>query len=224
VASDDPRAALHDILRRRVADPRVLAALLDTPREHYVAPGYEPFAFEDRALPFAEAQTISQPTMVAIMLEALEPRPSDVALDVGTGSGYQAAILARLVERVFGLEVRRGLALRAARALAADPGVPREVRIVVGDGWRGFPGRQRFDAIVVAAAAREIPAALVEQLAPRGRLVVPVGPPGGVQELLRVRRRSDGSLAPDEWLGACAFVPLVHAGATAADRLDGWDG
>lgn len=204
------RDRLDGILRERVADPRVLAALLDTPRDRYVAEACRPYAWDDRALPFAEGQTISQPSMVAIMTEALEPRPEDLVLDVGTGSGYQAAVLARLVRRVFGIELRPGLARRARANLESDAGAAGKVQIVVADAWLGFPGRLAFDGIVVAAAAPRVPPALIEQLAPGGRLLAPIGPPG-LQELVRVRRRADGSLQREE-LGGCAFVPLVHGG------------
>jgi protein-L-isoaspartate(D-aspartate) O-methyltransferase len=206
-ADDEARDHLRWILRARVQEPRVLAALLDTPRDLYVGPEGRGHAWEDRALPITEGQTISQPTMVAIMTEALEPDPADRVLDVGSGSGFQAAVLARLVRRVFGIELRRGLARRARASLARDRGVPGNVDLVVGDAWRGFPGRLAFDGILVAAAAGEVPAALVAQLAPRGRLLMPVGPPG-LQELVRLRRRPDGDLVREE-LGGCAFVPLV---------------
>ena len=206
----DPREALHAVLRARVSDPRVCRALLETPRDLYVSDAARARAWEDRALPLAEGQTISQPSMVAIVTEALEPRSGDVVLDVGTGSGYQAAVLARLVRRVFGIEVRPGLARRARDNLRRDPGVPGNVALVVGDAWLGFPGRLRFDGIVVSAAVPKIPPALVEQLAAGGRLLAPVGP-AGLQELVRLVRREDGSLTREE-LGGCAFVPLVHAG------------
>jgi protein-L-isoaspartate(D-aspartate) O-methyltransferase len=205
----DSREALHAVLRERVSDARVCRALLDTPRDLYVAESTRAWAWEDRALPLAEGQTISQPSMVAIVSEALEPRSDDVVLDVGTGSGYQAAVLARLVRRVFGIELRPALAHRARENLSRDPGVRGNVALVVGDAWRGFPGRLRFDGIVVSAAVPEIPPALVEQLAPGGRLLAPVGPPG-LQELVRLTRRESGSLS-QELLGGCAFVPLVHA-------------
>src|SRR5690606_30269195 len=166
---------------------------------------------EDRALPLAEGQTISQPSMVAIMVEALAPQPHEVVLDVGTGSGYQAAILARLARRVLGIERLRGLARRARANLARDPGLPRPVDVVVADAWLGFPGRIEFDGIVVAAAAEKVPQALLDQLAPGGRLLMPVGPPG-FQELVRVRRGPRGEWVR-EFLGGCAFVPLVRSAA-----------
>jgi protein-L-isoaspartate(D-aspartate) O-methyltransferase len=207
VSGDDPRQRLREQLRRRIRDGRVVAAVLDAPRELYVDPAWRSHAWDDRALPIADGQTISQPTMVAIMTEELEPRPGDTVLDVGTGSGYQAAVLARLVDRVFSIEIRRGLARRARERLARDPRARDRVHIVAVDARRGFPGRLAFDGIVVAAATARIPEALLEQLGPGGRLLAPVGPPG-IQELVRVRRRPDGSLVHEE-LGGCAFVPLV---------------
>ncbi|HSJ97297.1 MAG TPA: methyltransferase domain-containing protein, partial [Myxococcota bacterium] len=147
---------------------------------------------------------------------ALEPRSGDRMLDVGTGSGYQAAILARLVERVYGIERLLPLARHARARLARDPGVRGNVEIVVADGWLGFPGRLAFDGIVVSAAAEEVPEALLAQLAPDGRLLMPIGPPG-LQELVRVRRGRGGRVS-EEALGGCAFVPLVRGGAGAAER------
>jgi protein-L-isoaspartate(D-aspartate) O-methyltransferase len=216
VPDGGPREWLHALLRERVRDPRVLAAMLDTPRDAYVDEGSLPWAWDDRALPLAEGQTISQPSMVAIVTEALEPGPGDRVLDVGTGSGYQAGILSRLVARVYGIEVLAGLARRARANLARDPGVRGNVSVVVADGWRGFPGRIAFDGIVVSAAAERVPDALVAQLAPGGRLLMPVGPPG-IQDLVRIRRAADGRLSR-EALGGCAFVPLVHGGAASGER------
>jgi protein-L-isoaspartate(D-aspartate) O-methyltransferase len=212
VFADDPREHLARTLRARVRDRRVLEALLDTPRDLYAGELQRDAAWDDRALPLAEGQTISQPTMVAIMTEALEPGPEDVVLDVGTGSGYQAAVLARLVRRVYGIELLRGLARRARENLARDPAARGRVELVIGDAWRGFPGRVSFDGIVVAAAAERVPEALLAQLAPGGRLLAPVGPLG-LQELVRIRRSRDGSLERAETLGGCAFVPLVRRGA-----------
>jgi protein-L-isoaspartate(D-aspartate) O-methyltransferase len=208
VSDGGSQARLGALLRERVRDPRVLAAMLDTPRDLYVDEPARPWAWEDRALPCSEGQTISQPSMVAVVTEALEPRPGERVLDVGTGSGYQAAILARLVARVYGIERLLPLARQAAARLARDPGVRAAVHLVVADGWRGFPGRIAFDGIVVSAAAEEVPDALLAQLAPGGRLLMPIGPPG-IQELVRVRKGAGGRLAR-EALGGCAFVPLVR--------------
>lgn len=208
--SQDPREHLFRTLERRIGDARVVGALCDTPRERYVPEALADRAWDDVALPLAHGQTISQPTMVGILVEALRLGPDDVALDVGTGCGYQAAILARLARRVFGVEILLPLAQLARRNWAFDPGVPGNAWVVVADGWRGFPGRLCFDAIAVAAAADEVPQALIRQLAPGGRLVVPVGPPG-LQDLVRVTLGHDGSFETES-LGACAFVPLVHRG------------
>lgn len=207
----DPRERLAETLRARIHNRRVLAALLATPRDVYVSEESRSCAWEDRALPFADGQTVSQPSMVGITTEALDPQPRDVVLDVGTGSGYQAAILARLCARVFGLELRGALARRARASLAQDPGVPGNVALVVADGWRGFPSRIVFDGIVVAAAAEVVPAALIEQLAPGGRLLMPVGPPG-LQQLVRLLRRADGDIVRED-LDGCSFVPLTRASA-----------
>jgi protein-L-isoaspartate(D-aspartate) O-methyltransferase len=209
VCADEARKFLERILSLRVHDARVLGALLDTPRPHYLPESVRPYGYEDRALPLAEGQTVSQPTIVGMMTEAVAPAPSDTVLDVGTGSGYQAAVLARLARRVFGIEVRSGLAKRARQALDTDAGVPHNAHLVIADAYRGFPGRMQFDAIVVAAAAYEVPRPLIEQLAPGGRLVAPLGPPG-IQDLVLLRRELDGSLRQQS-LGGCAFVPLVHA-------------
>ena len=205
---EDPRESLRRAVRALIRDPRVRDAFLDVPRELYVAEPCRPYAWDDRSLPLSEGATISQPTLVALMTAALEPEDDDTMLDVGTGSGYQAAVLGRLVRRVFGIELRAALAHRARANLRADGGVRACVEIVVGDAWRGFPGRLCFDGIVVAAAVPRIPPALVEQLVAGGRLLAPVGPPGH-QELVRLRRHTDGSLA-QEALGGCAFVPLVE--------------
>lgn len=208
MCAEDLREPLRRAVRERVRDRRVCDALLDVPRELYVSGACRLWAWDDRALPLAEGATISQPTLVALMTAALEPRPDDTMLDVGTGSGYQAAVLARLVRRVFGIELRAALAHLARANLRADRGAAARVELVIGDAWRGFPGRLRFDGIVVAAAVPRVPPALAEQLAPGGRLLAPIGPPGH-QQLIRLRRHSDGSLA-QEALGGCAFVPLVE--------------
>jgi protein-L-isoaspartate(D-aspartate) O-methyltransferase len=210
MSAEAPRESLARSVRALIRDPRVRDAFLDVPRELYVAEDCRAYAWDDRSLPLAEGATISQPTLVALMTAALEPEDYDTMLDVGTGSGYQAAVLARLVRRVFAIELRASLAHRARANLRADCGVRARVELVIGDAWSGFPGRVRFDGIVVAAAVPRIPPALVEQLAAGGRLLAPVGPPGH-QELVRLRRRADGSAA-QERLGGCAFVPLVEGG------------
>jgi protein-L-isoaspartate(D-aspartate) O-methyltransferase len=192
-------------LRRHVSDERVLAAIAAVPRELYVAPERRAEAWENVALPIACGQTISQPLVVARMCELLRLRGEETVLDVGTGSGYHAAVLARLVRRVWSIEVVPELSRAAGEALAAD-GVD-NVTLVVGDGSRGLPEHAPYDAVNVAAAiGGEVPAALVEQLAPGGCLVAPVG--DGEQRLVRLRRTPHG--VESEALEGVRFVPLVR--------------
>jgi protein-L-isoaspartate(D-aspartate) O-methyltransferase len=193
-------------LRPHVADARVLDAMRAVPRDHYVAAAQRAEAWENVALPIACGQTISQPLVVARMCELLRLDGSETVLDVGTGSGYHAAVLARLVRHVYSVEVHAALAEAAAAALDAD-GVG-NVTVFVADGSRGLPQHAPYDAInVAAAAAEEVPHALLEQLAPDGRLIAPVG--DGEQRLVRVRRTAAGF--ERESLEGVRFVPLVRA-------------
>jgi protein-L-isoaspartate(D-aspartate) O-methyltransferase len=173
---------------RGVRNPRVLAAMRETPRHLFVPEALRPHAYEDRPLPIGSRQTISQPYIVAFMTEQLDPQPDDVVLEIGTGSGYQAAVLARLVRRVISIEILPELAEGARRALA-EAGVT-NVEVITGDGYRGLPDRAPFDGIIVTAAPPEVPAPLVEQLAPGARMVIPVGE--GFQELLVLERTPSG--------------------------------
>ena len=185
-------------------DERVLAAMAEVPRECFVGLDDAQRAFENRPLRIGCGQTISQPLVVARMCELLELSPDDRVLDVGTGSGYHAAILARLCREVWSVEVRPELSAQARENLAAA-GVG-NVRLVVDDGSRGYAPKAPYDAINVAAAARRVvPEPLVEQLAPGGRLVVPVRRRG--QRLVRVRRAADGLAT--ELFERVRFVPLV---------------
>lgn len=190
-----------------VRDERVRAALERIPRERFLPDDARRDAYVDAPLPIGAGQTISAPHMVAMMAEALELQPGHRVLEVGGGSGYHAAVLAALVApggRVVSVEVVPSLAAAARRALAAvDPALP--VEVVVGDGSRGHVAGAPYDRISVACAAPRVPPPLIEQLAPDGILVIPVGPPD-VQELLRVRK--DGATAP---LCLVRFVPLVGA-------------
>ncbi len=193
-------------LRRVVADPRVLAAIADVPRELFVPAEQLDHAYDNAALPIDCGQTISQPLVVARMLDVLELQPSDHVLDVGTGSGYHAALLARLVARVWTIERHPELTEQARRAIAAI-GVT-NVEFVVGDGYAGLPDAAPFDAINVAAATTaEGLATLEQQLAEHGRLVAPVGANDEQRLILerRVAKRIERT-----WLEPVRFVPLVH--------------
>ncbi len=205
---DHRRAAMvtNQIAGRGIMDPRVLDAMGRVPRERFVAPGYQAFAYEDRPLPIAEGQTISQPYVVALMAEGGRIRREDKLLEVGTGSGYAAAVYARLAREVHGIERLPALAETARRNLtAAGAG---NVEVHEGDGSLGLPEHAPFDVILVAAGGPRIPAALKEQLAPGGRLVMPVGTGYGRQTLIRLRRDETGGFVQDD-LGAVSFVPLV---------------
>jgi protein-L-isoaspartate(D-aspartate) O-methyltransferase len=191
--------------RRGIADERVLAAMERVPREHFVLPHLQDEAYADAALPIGGGQTISQPYMVALICEQLALRGHERVLDVGTGSGYQAAVLAELAREVHTIERIPQLAERARANLAAA-GYDRRVQLHVGDGTRGVPESAPFAAIAVAAAALEAPPALYDELEPRGRLVVPVGGPDG-QWLEVLVRTPEGPAAVRTV--PCRFVPLV---------------
>ena len=200
-----PAAELAHELRPAVADDRVLAAMASIPRERFVPDSERRRAYANVALPIACGQTISQPLVVARMLELLELHPTDRALDVGTGSGYNAALLALLAKEVFTIERHEELsaiAERTIRGLGLD-----NVSFFVGDGWEGLPDRAPFDAINVAAATgAQLPAALERQLGPGGRLVAPVGEAS--QRLVLTRRTPEGFR--HSTLEGVRFVPLVR--------------
>jgi protein-L-isoaspartate(D-aspartate) O-methyltransferase len=197
----------EDLLRslsRRICDERVLAAIAAVPRELFVSRALAAAAYEDAPLRIGGGQTISQPTVVARMCELLELSPTDRVLDVGTGSGYHAAVLSRLCDFVWGVELDPQLALRAARTLTRA-GI-HNVTVFSGDGAQGLPEHAPFDAINVAATARDrVPPVLAEQLGDGGRLVVPVAR-GRDEHLVRVRRAADGFAY--EALEPVRFVPL----------------
>ena len=199
-------------LGREIRDARVLDAIRAVPRELFVPQESAAQAYDDVALSIGEGQTISQPLMVAIMLAALDVQPSDVVLDVGTGSGYQAALLSHLAARVVGVERIPALAERARAALAEGGFANVEVRAA--GQVIGAPDQAPFDRIVVGAAAPSVPASLVEQLRLGGRLVVPVGTPFE-QRLAQVTRTLSGRDV--RWIGACRFVPLIGDEGWPAD-------
>jgi protein-L-isoaspartate(D-aspartate) O-methyltransferase len=199
--------------RRGIHDLRVLRALELVPRDRFVEREHAEFAYADQALPIDCGQTISQPYVVAAMTEALEIEPSHTVLEIGTGSGYQAAILAQLAKHVVTVERYRTLAEEADRRLA-DLGLD-NLTVVVGDGTLGVPEHAPYDRIVVTAAATEVPPALFSQLAKGGILVAPVGPPSGVQSLYRYRKHEEGLTPEREELLPVRFVPLVPGKAAA---------
>jgi len=194
---------------RGIADKRVLDAMRELPRHDFVPPRMRQFAYDDSPLPIGNGQTISQPLMVATMLEALQLKGHERVLDVGTGSAYQAALLSRLAREVISIEIVPALARTADSQLKRL--AKTNVRVVLGDGSLGWPAEAPYQAIVVAAGAPRVPAALVDQLDDdEGRLVIPVGDPLD-QQLLRVRKRHQ--VLTTEELAWCEFVPLRgHAG------------
>jgi protein-L-isoaspartate(D-aspartate) O-methyltransferase len=197
---------IRDLKLRGIHDENVLEALIRVPREEFVAITDEPLAFSDQALPIACGQTISQPYVVAAMSEALEVAPEHKVLEIGTGSGYQAAILACLAREVYSIE-RHGDLAESARVRLQRLGFS-NVTVIHADGMEGAGGYAPFDRIIVTAAALEIPKALTGQLAPGGVMIVPVGPTAEVQSLVRVRKAPDGSLTQED-LMAVRFVPLL---------------
>jgi protein-L-isoaspartate(D-aspartate) O-methyltransferase len=199
---------------RGISDARVLAAMAGVPRHRFVAPDLAPLAYGDHPLPIGEGQTISQPYIVALMTEWAEMKPGNKVLEVGTGSGYQAAVLSEITDRVFTIELLPNLAREAAARLQ-ELGYTR-VRVRSGDGYQGWPEEAPFDAILVTAAAPRVPPALAEQLKEGGRLVIPLGEPGRAQDLVRLRK-VQGKLKEEERLPV-RFVPLVRPPAPKPAR------
>lgn len=201
------RAAMvrDQLARRGIADPRILAAMGQVPRERFVPEHLHAYAYDDRALRIEAGQTISQPYIVALMLDAAAIGPDDHVLEVGAGSGYAAAVLGRLARDVIAMERHAELADLAAKRVAALGCT--NVRVIKGDGTRGAPDVGPFDAILVPAAGVAPPQALLDQVAPGGRLVMPVGG-SVVQVLTKLTRRADGGFDRED-LCEVAFVPLV---------------
>lgn len=200
------RMVQRQLKARDISDPLVLAAMQRVPRHRFVPDYLAAVSYDDHPLPIGSGQTISQPYIVALMSQWAEVRPGDKVLEVGTGSGYQAAVLAELTSRVYSIELLPELAREAAARLEAL-GYGR-VRVKTGDGYQGWPEQAPFAAILVTAAAPHLPPALAAQLQEGGRLVIPLGPAGGMQNLVRYRK-VQGQLKEDERLPV-SFVPLVR--------------
>ncbi|HSR11626.1 MAG TPA: protein-L-isoaspartate(D-aspartate) O-methyltransferase [Thermodesulfobacteriota bacterium] len=190
---------------RDITDPKVLEVMGRVPRQEFVDPSRRDDAYKDRPLPIAEGQTISQPYIVALMTQVLRIQPGEKVLEVGTGSGYQAAVLAELTDKVYSIEIIESLAKEAAERLKRL-GYP-NIRVKHGDGYLGWEEEAPFDAIIVTAAAGHIPPALIAQLKEGGRLVMPVGSTRFSQTLTLITKKSGKTGSTD--LGAVSFVPLT---------------
>lgn len=202
----------RQIEARGIRDQRIIEAFRTVPREAFVSERFAEEAYADHPLPIESGQTISQPFIVALMIQAADLKPSDIVLEVGAGSGYAAAVMAQIAARIVSIERHPELATIAAermRRLGYD-----NVRIVEGDGSRGCPEEAPFDAILAAASGSHVPKPLVDQLADGGRIVMPVGDPGSVQKLVKVTKGPLGKLIRED-LGAVRFVPLIGE--------EGWD-
>ena len=202
--SERRRMVEEQIRARGIRNERVLAAMEKVPRHIFVPENLRREAYEDHPLPIGDGQTISQPYIVALMTDLLDPRAGDRILEIGAGSGYQAAILAELASGVITIERILSVAARARRNLSSAGSRP--VEVIVADGTLGYPPKAPYQGILVTAAAPEVPAPLVGQLADGGRLVAPVGP-HGIQELVRVFR--EGERIRRETHGGVVFVPLI---------------
>ena len=199
---------------RGIEDPLLLAAMGSVPRETFVPEHLQEFVYEDSALPIEAGQTISQPYIVARMLELAEIKPGDKVLEVGAGSGYAAAVMSRMANKVFAIERHEELA-KLARARLKRLGYA-NAEIIVADGTKGLPEEAPFQAIIVSAGGPQVPEALKQQLAIGGRLIIPIGP-FGFQTLMRVRRTGEDSFEEEDF-GAVAFVPLIGEQGWAEPR------
>ena len=206
----------RQLRRRGIGEEPILEAFREVPRHAFVAAGQAHLAYGDHPLPIEAGQTISQPYIVALMIQAAAIGSGDTVLEVGAGSGYAAAVLSRLAANVVGIERQHELA-ETARERLGRLGY-RNVEIVEGDGSTGWPDAAPYDAILVAASGSHVPPALVEQLKPGGRIVMPLGGSGEIQELIKVTRQEDGTLKQDN-LGAVRFVPLIGEQGWKPDQL-----
>jgi protein-L-isoaspartate(D-aspartate) O-methyltransferase len=198
----------RQIKARGLNDPLLVTALREVPREQFVSHSYGAQAYGDHPLPIEAGQTISQPYIVALMIDAAAIKPGNRVLEVGAGSGYAAAVISRIAADVIAIERQPELVTRA-RERIAQLGYC-NVRIVKGDGTTGWPDGAPYDAILVAASGSHVPQPLIHQLAPGGRLVMPIGEPNWVQQLVKVTKAADGSTEQSD-LGAVRFVPLIGA-------------
>jgi protein-L-isoaspartate(D-aspartate) O-methyltransferase len=195
----------EQIVERGIREPRVIEAMRQVPRHLFMPPAERDRAYADAPAPIGEGQTISQPYIVALMTELVRPQPSDVVLEVGTGSGYQAAVLSRLVKHVYTIELEEVLGRRATAALREQK--YDNVTVRVGDGYGGWPEHAPFDVIMVTAAPEHVPQPLIDQLKPGGRLIVPVGPRHTVQQLQLIEKDAAGDVTT-KTVSPVMFVPL----------------
>ena len=213
---DDRRLMVERQLKARgIGNPHVLAAMGQVPRERFVPERLREFAYEDGPLPIGEGQAISQPYIVALSTELINPQSEHVVLEIGTGSGYQAAVLAGLVKHVYSIEIVEPLGKSAADRLAALG--YSNVAVRVGDGYQGWPEHALFDGIIVTAAAPFIPEPLVTQLKPAGRMVIPIESPRGGQDLMLVEKNADGTISKRVVLQV-RFVPMTGKGVEGRRR------
>ncbi|MCM8829984.1 MAG: protein-L-isoaspartate(D-aspartate) O-methyltransferase [Candidatus Omnitrophica bacterium] len=190
---------------RGIKDQRVLDAMLSVPRHKFVPPNQVPYAYEDRPLPIGEGQTISQPYIVALMCEKLLLNPEDRVLEVGTGSGYHAAVISKIVKEVYTVEIIPSLGNKAKQVLGKEG--YNNVKVKIGDGYYGWEEHSPFDAIVVTASATHIPPPLLKQLKPGGRMVIPIGGAFQIQSLILVQKSSEGKVKTES-ICPVRFVPL----------------
>lgn len=193
--------------RTAIEDAAVLEAMRTVPRHRFVPSNMARNAYADSPLPIGHEQTISQPYIVAVMTELLEPEEGDSVLEIGTGSGYQAAVLAEIVADVYTIEIVEPLGRRAA-AVLEELGYE-NVHTRIGDGYKGWPEHAPFDGILVTAAPDHVPQPLIDQLKPGGRMVIPVGPEGHIQQLRLIQKDADGNVS-EEFIESVRFVPLTR--------------
>jgi len=202
------------LIGKDALDERVMEAMRKVPRDRFVPDDIKPAAFENVPLPIGHGQTISQPYIVALMTDMVAPQPDHRILEVGTGSGYQTAVLSQLCDKVYTIELVGELST-AAQAIFRELGYE-NIETHVGDGWQGWPEHAPYDGILVTAAAPRIPEPLLDQLKPGGRMAIPVGLPYSHQELMLVQKDEKGNITTRSVLGV-AFVPLVEPAPQAAD-------